>query len=96
MGRTIKKFKNFIKEEAISGTEIPTNPNFSYFGPAYGTQKSPNTINLHDTTVILASDNKFYAEDDYNDMYQDYLKKGGKPLDGFSLENIDIILQFTN
>jgi hypothetical protein len=89
----IKRFNKFVKE-SISGTEIPTNPNFSYFGPSYGTQKSPNTINYHDTDVILASDNKFYSEDDYNDMYQNYLKNGGKPLDGFNLENIETILNF--
>lgn len=81
--------------EAISGTEIPVpvNGKGSYFGPAYGDTESPNTIDSHDTKVIYSQmDGKFYTEDDYNDLYQDYLKKGGKPLQGFSIENIETIL----
>ena len=95
----IKRFKKFIKE-SISGTEVPTNPNFSYFGPSYGPPKSPNTINYHDTETILCDiDNKFYNIDDYNDMYQEYLKTpegSKKPLNGFNQENIIAILQVIN
>ena len=32
--------------------------------------------------------------DDYNNIYQDYLKVGGKPLDGFNLDNIITIITF--
>jgi hypothetical protein len=77
--KMIKRFKEFIKEE-VSGTEIPENPNFSYFGAAYGTAKSPNTINLHNTTVVsggFGDDAGLYTEDDYNDIYIKFLGAGG-------------------
>lgn len=71
----IKRYNEFTNE-AISGTEIPENPNFSYFGPAYGTQKSPNTINKNDTTVIYSKlDDKYYTEDEFNVLYDEYLSK---------------------
>ncbi len=92
----IKRFKEFIKEE-ISGTEIPENPNFSYFGAAYGTTKSPNTINLHNTKVV-----SLHTEDEYNDLYIRFLGAGGSLSDlidysggtGFSKENITFMLDF--
>jgi hypothetical protein len=37
-------------------------------------------------------DDKFYTIDEYNDIYGEYLKKGGTPLSGFNKENIDKIL----
>lgn len=86
----IKKFNQFIKEE-ISGTEL-----VGPVGPAYGETRLQNkTINSFDTNVIYSDlDSKIYTIDEYNDLYQDYLKVGGKPLDGFTKENIDIILGF--
>lgn len=86
----IKKFDEFIKEEAISGTELIGRS----FGPGSPDSSIPNTINYNDTSVILASDNQFYTIDEYTDLYQNYLKNGGNPLDGFNRENIDIILNF--
>lgn len=86
----IKKFKEFIKEE-LSGTEF-----IGPVGPAYGDTKLQNkTINSHDTNVVYSDlDDKFYTEDEYNELYNNYLKDGGKPLNGFSKENIDTILSF--
>lgn len=86
----IKKFHQFIKEE-ISGTEL-----VGPVGPAYGETRLQNkTIDGSDTGVLHSEiDDKFYTEDEYNDLYNDYLKMGGKPLHGFNKENIDIILQF--
>lgn len=80
----IKKFKDFIIEEfSLVGS----------MGPAYGKQEIPNTINKSHTNVILSDiDNKFYTEDDYQYLYNEYLKKGGKPLTGFSKENLELIL----
>ena len=83
----IKKFKQFL--EAISGT-IDTMP----FGPGFTRQQLGNTITQKDTEVI-ASDitGELYTYDDYNQLYNDYLKKEGKPLDGgFNKENLEIIL----
>lgn len=88
----IKSFK-----EAISGTEIPELTKGSYFGPAYGDTKSPNTINQNDTKVIFSDiDSKFWTLDDYNNIYQEYLKMGGSPLNGFNIDNLNSILDYIN
>lgn len=88
----IKKFKQFLNEE-ISGTEL-----VGPVGPAFGETRLQNkTINSHDTNVIYSDiDGNFYTIDEYNELYNDYLKNGGSPLDGFSKENIDEILSFLN
>jgi len=85
----IKTFSQFINEE-VSGTEL-----VGPVGPAYGETRLQNkTVTSHDTNVIYCDlDSKFYTIDDYNNIYQDYLKRGGKPLDGFSLDNIIEILE---
>ncbi len=84
----IKSFKSFINEE-ISGTEL-----VGPVGPAYGETRLQNkTISSRHTDVIYSDlDGVIYTIDMYQDLYQDYLKKGGKPLDGFSKENLDTIL----
>lgn len=85
----IKKFLDYIKE--VSGTEM-----VGRVGPAYG-DVSPknNTINKHDTNIIFCEqDGRFWTLDIYNDMYNDYLKVGGKPLHGFNIKNIQNILSF--
>jgi hypothetical protein len=89
----IKSFKQFINEE-VSGTEL-----VGPIGPAYGETRLQNkTVSFHDTNVILSEiDNGFYTIDEYNNMYSDYLKKGGKPLpDGFNRENLDLVISFMN
>ena len=94
----IKKFEDFIKEEAISGTELVGRS----FGPGSPDSEIPNTINYHDTSVILASDNHFYTIDDFMDLiqdlrsnfqtqYQEYIKNGGT--DEFNKFNINYILK---
>lgn len=89
----IKKYIDFIKEEAISGTEL-----IGHMGPAYGETRLQNkTINTFDTDVIYSEiGGRIYTMDEYNQMYQDYLKAGGSPLDGFSKENLDTIVSFFN
>ncbi len=88
MGTRIRKFIDFIKEE-VSGTEL-----VGPMGPGYGETGLQNkTVNAHDTAVIFCDlDSKFYTIDDYNNIYGEYLKNGGNPLDGFSIENIIEIL----
>lgn len=94
----IKKFKDFINEEAISGTELVGRS----FGPGSPDSEIPNTINYNDTTTILASDNKFYAIDNFMNLlqdfrsnfptqYQEYIKNGGT--DEFNKFNINYILK---
>jgi len=84
MAMMIKRFNDFIKEE-VSGTEL-----IGPMGPGYGETGLQNkTVTSHDTNVIFCElDSKFYTIDDYNNIYQEYLKNGGEPLYGFSLENI--------
>lgn len=87
----IKRFSNFINEE-ISGTEL-----VGPVGPAYGETGLQNkTVTFHDTNVIQSDiDNKIYTIDEYNNVYGDYLKSGGKPLpEGFNRENLNKILVF--
>lgn len=88
----IKKFKNYISEE-VSGTEL-----VGPIGPSYGETRIQNkTINNHHTTVILSNiTNKLYTIDEYNDIYNEYLKLGGSPLCGFNSDNLDMILSFFN
>lgn len=84
----IKRFKDFISEE-VSGTEL-----VGPIGPAYGETRLQNkTINSFHTNVIFSElSGEFYTIDDYNQMYNDYLKSGGEPLDGFNKENLEIII----
>lgn len=89
----IKKFKEFINEE-VSGTELPTGPGGS-FGPGFGETRLQNkTITSHQTNLIEGIDGNIYTEDDFNDLYNQYLKSGGEPLQGFNKENIDLMLNF--
>jgi hypothetical protein len=87
----IKSFKQFNEE--ISGTEL-----VGPVGPAYGETGLQNkTVTFHDTNIILSElDNRFYTIDEYNNIYSDYLKVGGKPLDGFNRENLDTVISFMN
>lgn len=85
----IKKFKQFNEE--ISGTEL-----VGPVGPAYGETRLQNkTVNSHDTNVVFNDiTNDFYTIDEYNNLYSEYLKNGGKPLYGFNQTNIQKIIQF--
>lgn len=86
----IKRWYQFISEE-ISGTEL-----VGPIGPAYGETRLQNkTVTSHHTNVIHSDINgKFYTEDEYNELHTEYLKAGGKPLSGFSKENIEQMLNF--
>jgi hypothetical protein len=92
----IKKFKDFKIKEAISGTEL-----VGPMGPGYGyTGLRNNTLSGNDTAVIYSHiDDKFYTIDDYNSLYNEYLKMGGDGIEsgidsGFSSSNIEKILIF--
>lgn len=83
----IKKYHQFILE--ITGTELvgPIGPNYGYTG------LKNKTISSKHTDVIYSDlDGKIYTIDDYQDLYNNYLKDGGKPLIGFNKNNIDFIL----
>ena len=84
----MKKYKKFL--EAISGT-IDT----MSFGPGMPRQKLGVSLVSQDTEAIYDDHTgKIYTTNDYNDLYQDYLKRNpSKPLQGgFNKKNIGIIL----
>ena len=84
----IKKWKGF--REAISGT-FGVEP----FGPNSPRPELRNTISNKDTTVLEGSDGVFYNLYKFQDLYNEYLSKGGKEnLSEFTKENIDKILYY--
>lgn len=97
----IKKFINFISEE-ISGTEL-----VGPVGPAYGETRLQNkTVNKSHTSVIKSAvsnpDSKnsltddLFFEDDYNSIFNEYLKSGGSQneLTGNKEEDISTMINF--
>jgi hypothetical protein len=97
----IKKFINFISEE-ISGTEL-----VGPVGPAYGETRLQNkTVNKSHTSVIKSDvsnpDSKnsltddLFFEDDYNTIFNEYLKSGGSQteLTGNKEEDISTMINF--
>jgi len=85
----IKKFNQFISE-AISGTYdiSPLGPNM----PRQELRLPAGT--LQDQVVWLDGYDKFYTRYDFEELYNEYLKVGGRPLFEFSKQNLQIILQF--
>ena len=84
--KNIKTFKKYV--ESISGT-IDTMP----FGPGMPRQDLKNTISQSDTEIIYTEvTDEMYTKDQYDDMYNKYLEKGGKPLIGFNKKNLETIL----
>jgi len=86
----IKNFKSFL--EAISGTEL-----VGHMGPNYGEEDNSPMKKLGMSDVVYSDlFGKAVTYDDYQNLYMDYLKKGGKPLQGFNLENLDKVLGVLN
>ena len=84
----IKNWKCF--KEAISGT-FDVMP----FGPNSPRQELRNTISSKDTTVIEGSDGVIYDLYKFEDLYNLYLKTGGKePISDFTKENIDKLIHY--
>lgn len=83
----IKKFNDFIIEE-VSGTEL-----VGPVGPAYGETRLQNkTVNQTHTSLTGVTGHKnpnsknsltddLFFEDDYNQIYGDFLKSGGSQSD---------------
>ena len=86
----ISKWLEFIGE-SISGWEIVG----QHMGPGYPEQKLPVFLSTSDTEVLMGIDGEFYTYDNYQELYNNYLKLSGEILTGgFSKENLDIILSF--
>lgn len=84
----ILKWVGFL--ESISGWEL-VGPDM---GPNYPKQEIPNTLSTSQTSVIASENGTIYTWDDYQQLYIDYLKSGGSPLQGFTKYNIDIVIDF--
>ena len=86
----IKTFDTFIKE--VNGTELVGKEMGTGFGT---TELGNNTISSGETSVLYSDlDGNFYTMDEYNQLYQDYLKSGGGPLNGFNKENLERMIIF--
>lgn len=86
----IKTFDNFIKE--VNGTELVGKEMGTGFGT---TELGNNTISSGETSVLYSDlDGNFYTMDEYNQLYQDYLKSCGVPLNGFNKENLEKMIVF--
>lgn len=84
----INKWEKF--KESISGT-TDTMP----LGPNSPRQELRNTLSNKDTTVLEGSDGILYDLYKFQDLYNQYLSKGGKEnLSEFTKDNIDKILYF--
>ena len=98
----IKSWKQFNETNIPIGTQTAGGPSggttapVGPMGPNYGSVKLRNsTIDTRSTEVLYSEiTSKIYTYDDYQQLYQDYLKKGGKPLQGFNQENLKTILTF--
>jgi hypothetical protein len=86
----IKGYKQFL--EAISGTEL-----VGHMGPNYGEEENSPMKKLGMTDVIYSDIfARIVTYDEYQDLYFNYLKRGGTPLQGFNLENLDKVLGVLN
>lgn len=82
-----------VGQQNVGGPSGGGSSNVMPEGPNYGRQKLKNTIGSQHTDVIFSEiDNKLYTYEDYQEIYTNYLKSGGKPLFGFSKENLYKIL----
>jgi hypothetical protein len=87
----IKNFKSFL--EAISGMELPSTKDLVNYG-----QEDNSPMKKLGTTDVIHSDlfGIVVTYDQYQDYYIKYLGKGGTPLHGFNLENLDKVLGVLN
>lgn len=101
----ILKYNFFIERNIPIGTQNNAgrsggiSTHFGPVGPNYGSSnKLRNTfLNTDDTEVIFNDiDGKIYTFDEYQDLYQNYLKNNGKPLSGFNKDNLLKVLELKN
>jgi hypothetical protein len=84
----IKNYIQYIKE--ISGTEL-----VGHMGPNYPDQDT-SPMDVKDDVIFCPIDSKIYTYDDYQSVYQDYLKSNGTPLFGFNEENLIKVISHLN
>jgi hypothetical protein len=82
----MRRIYDFKKFEAISGTELVGR----HMGPNYPEQDTDKMPGIR--VLFSDSEGRMYTEDEYQDIYNTHLTKGGIPLHGFSIENLEIAL----
>jgi hypothetical protein len=84
--KTIMRFRTYL--ESISGTEM-----IGSMGPNYGTPVLRPGVDMGDVTLMHCSvDGKMYTKEEYDELYKQYIARGGKPLDGVNKSNLDLIV----
>ena len=53
-------------------------------------------MDVKDDVIYCPIDSKIYTYDDYQSVYQDYLKSNGTPLFGFNEENLIKVISHLN
>ena len=62
-------------------------------GPNFGDWPKYDKISKFNNIIFSDIDNKFYTNDDYIDMYNNYLKSGGKEdLKDFNKQNLEKLI----
>lgn len=86
----IKKWREFNE---ASGTE-----ELISLGPASNRTQQQITLDRGDTEMVYTElTDKVYSFDEYEQLYNDFLKVGGRPLFGFNRTNLDeVILTLNN
>ena len=83
----IKRWDKF--SESISGWELIGNN----MGPGYPKQQLYVPLSTSDTQVLYGVDGKLYTWDDFRDLWNEYVKLGGKEnLSDFTKQNLDKVI----
>lgn len=87
--KTIMKWVDF--KESISGWELVG----KHMGPGYPEQELHVPLSRSSTEVISGDDGNFYTWDDYRDLWNEYLKRGGKEnISDFTRDNLNKVIGF--
>lgn len=87
--KNLKDWKQY--SESISGWELVG----KHMGPGYPEQELQIPLSKVSTEVISASNGEIYTWDDYRDLWNEYLKLGGKKnISEFTKGNLDEIIDF--
>ncbi len=84
--------KNWKEFNEASGTEEMIS-----LGPASHRTQQQVTMDKGDTEMVYTEiTDRIYSFDEYSQLYNDYLKVGGRPLFGFNRTNLDEVLLTLN
>lgn len=74
---------------------VSTTLDFGFHGPGWPVASTPSTITSSDTSVIYIDlEDRIYSYNEYEQLYANHLKSGGRPLEGFNKENLLIVLGY--